>query len=408
MLRLDVLQVNLQKSRIGSQLFQTKLQDKFFVGCVTEPYTVANKVVFRPQGYKVIPEATLDEVPRAALYIPRQLQVVELGHLCNADCAVVQIKWNGLEVLVVSAYLDINLPVVQPWLVAIINHVRTHNTKLLITIDSNAHSSFYSLAQSNARGRQLEDFIVRNALQVENKGSIPTFQTIRASSVIDVTLTHELDIWNWHVDTEFNGSDHNSIYFMIEADLVPPREIRPWDKADWRKFTDALDKVRTVPDRMTAKKLDKVVDKLYVDINDALDSACPKFLLKNKIKKTEWYTPKIAALHIKVKKQYKRAFETGVQDEIDKYDTLRKKFRRRCRRAKTILWRKFVSDTPGMNKMAELSRIALHKDRRSLNVLYKSNGEITEPGEDTIVRNPFSTSNSFSTVSGIFFGLCRK
>ena len=385
-LRLSVCQVNLQKSRLGSQLFQSKLQNDSFIGCVTEPYTVANKVVFRPQGYRVIPEGTLDEVPRAALYIPREVQMTELGHLCVADCAVVQVKWENQDIVLVSAYLDIQLEVIQEWMTNIIRHVVRHNMKLVLTMDSNAHSSLYSLAQSNARGRHLEDFILRNNLQVENRGNIPTFQSLRAQSVIDVTLTSGVNVWNWHVDESFNGSDHNSIFFDIELDLVAPREIRPWDKADWRKFTDSLDKVRDIPRRITCKKVDKMVDKLYKDIDIALDSACPKFKVTRKRKKAEWYTDKIALLHKKVKKQYQKALNAGTQEEEDKYEILRKKFRRRCRRAKTIAWRTFVVDTPNQNKMAILSRIALHTDKRSLNVLYNSTGDVTEPGEETIRR----------------------
>ena len=386
MLRLSVCQTNLQKARLSSQLLQNKLQENTFVGCITEPYTVTNKIVFRPIGYKVIPEATLAAVPRAALYIPLSVQAVTLGHLCVPDAAVAQIKWHGNDVVIVSAYLDIELDVVQPWLSAIMDYVARQNVRLLLTMDSNAHSSFYSDAQSNRRGKLLEDFILRHMLQVQNRGSIPTFQSNRASSVIDVTLTHRVDIWNWHVDTEFNASDHNSIFFDIEADRVPFREIRPWDKADWRKFSDALDKERTFPVRMTCKKLDKEVDRMYKDINAALDIACPRFKLKPKKGKAEWYTEKIGLLHRRVKKQYKKAMETEVPQEFQKYEILRKKFRRRCRRAKNITWRTFVNDTPGPNSMARLSRIALHKDKLSLNVLHDGQGGITEPGTDTIDR----------------------
>ena len=147
-----------------------------------------------------------------------------------------------------------------------------------------------------------------------------------------------------------------------------------------------LDKVRTLTERITCKKLDMEVNKLYTDINSALNAACPKFKIINKTKKTEWYTDKIALLHGKVKRQYKIAIETGVREEWKKYDRLRRKFRRRCRRSKTITWRKFVNDTTGEAKMAVLGCIALHRDKRNLNVLYQSNGNIMTPGLETIDR----------------------
>ena len=386
MVYLSVCQVNLQKAREASQLFQNLLQSGKYLGCVTEPYTVANKVVFRPIGYNVIPEATIDSVPRAALYVPRDIDAVQIGNLCVPDCAVVQLKWQRENFLIVSGYMDINLPVNSDWLTAVFDHVSRYDLKLLLALDTNAHSSFYSLAQSNERGRRLEDIILRNMLRVENLGNVPTFQTVRAQSVIDVTLTRGVGVWNWHVDQSYNASDHNSIFYDIEVEKVPPREVRPWDKADWRKFTDALDKQRQLPDRMTCKKLDKEIDKLYKDIDAALDDACPKYLAEIKPKKTEWYTDKIRLLHFKVRKQYKKAIEINNDDEWNKLTRMKRKFRRRCRRAKTITWRKFVDDTDSETRMAQLSRIALHRDRRSLNVLYRNDGQVTSPGEETIDR----------------------
>lgn len=250
MVYLSTCQVNLQKCRQASQLFLDKLSNDHYLGCVTEPYTVANKVVFRPQGYQVIPEATLDSTPRAALFIPRNIHAVQLGNLCTADCAVAQMKWQGQDIVVVSGYMDIDLPVISDWLNAIFEYIGRYQHKLLLTLDTNAHSSFYSLAQSNERGRRMEELILRHMLQVQNIGSVPTFRTSRASSVIDVTLTKGVDVWNWHVDESYNASDHNTIFFDIEADEVVPREIRPWAKADWRKFTDSLDKVRELPERI--------------------------------------------------------------------------------------------------------------------------------------------------------------
>ena len=156
-----------------------------------------------------------------------------------------------------------------------------------------------------------------------------------------------------------------------------------WNKADWRKFTDTLHKDGPFPQRITCKKLDKLVGGLYKDIEVALEAACPRHILSSTRKKADWYSDKIKALHIKVKRQYKAAVDTGIADKWTKYNRIPKKFRRRCRRAKTIMWRKFVNDE---HNMAVLSKIALHKDCQSLIVLYKADGSVTSPGGETINR----------------------
>ena len=81
MIYLSVCQVNLQKCRAATQLVQNQFLEHQFLGCLQEPYTVANKLVFQPQGYQVIPEGTLDQIPRAALYIPRNIHAIQLGNL---------------------------------------------------------------------------------------------------------------------------------------------------------------------------------------------------------------------------------------------------------------------------------------------------------------------------------------
>ena len=379
-------QVNLQKSRAASLRMNGVLSDTPMGGFFQEPYTVQNKVVFRPQGYKVIPEATCTAVPRAALFIPTFLQAVSLGHLNNPDCAVAELKWNSLAILIASVYLDEDDDLPPTWLDDLIEYGDARSMAVIIGMDSNAHSSLYSQAVTDERGSNLEDFILTYGFDIANRGHIPTFQTFRAQSVIDITLTKNIFVRDWHVDTEYNASDHNTIVFYFEAESVPARDVRRWEKAKWPEFSSTLDITYTPPVRMTKKKLDRELGRLYKDLENALDKACPKINYVPKVGESLWYSEKLRLLHLRVRKQFWKAVASGVQDEMEKYQVLHGKFRRRCRRAKDRSWRQFVSETPNEHKMAVLTRIARHKEKLDLNVLYDSNGEVTKPGEETIVR----------------------
>ena len=379
-------QINLQKSKQASLLLNGILSNEPSISLVQEPYTVENKVVLRPPGYKTIPEATCDAVPRAALFILNNIQAVSLGHLNHPDCAVVQLKWNSLDILLASVYLYGEDDVVQPWLTELVEYGLGRNMPIVIGMDSNCHSSLFSNDNSDGRGDDLEDFIFINDLDIANVGYVPTFQTFRAQSVIDITLFRNVDIRDWHVNTEYNSSDHNTIEFIIDVEEVAPKEVRIWKEAKWSKFSEILDKKYTPPERMTGKKLDHELVKFYKDLNHALDVACPKKERVPKVKESLWFSDKLKFLSRRVRKQYDVAVRVNTQEERDKYLTLHGKFRRRCRRAKDRSWRKFVSDTPDEHKMAYLSKLARHRDRLDLNVLYNSEGEITKPGEETIRR----------------------
>ena len=240
-------QVNLGKSRQASLLLSGLLADDPAIAFVQEPYTVENKVVLRPAGYKVVPAATCVGVPRAALLIPSNIQAVTLGHLCNPDCSVAQIRWDSLDILIASVYLDSDDDVDQPWLTEVVDYAADRNMALVLCMDSNAHSSMYSEAESDERGGVLEDFILMHDLEIGNIGHVPTFQTFRAQSVIDVTLIRNIGLRGWHVDATYNASDHNTIVFSIKAEEVLPREIRRWKDAKWDKFSEKLKKKYVFP-----------------------------------------------------------------------------------------------------------------------------------------------------------------
>ena len=379
-------QVNLQKSRQASLRLNGILSNEPSIAIVQEPYTVENKVVLRCPGYKTIPSAASEGVPRAALFIPNYIQSVSLGHLIRPDCAVAQLKWNSRNILLASVYLDGEDDVVQPWLTELVEYGLDRNMSVVIGMDSNCHSSLYSDAMTDERGNDLEDFIFRHDLDIANIGYVPTFETFRAQSVIDITLFKDIAIADWHVDQEYNASDHNTIRFRIEVEEVAPREIRNWKEAKWSKFSDSLNKKYVPPERMTTKKLDKELSKFYDDLEAALDKACPRKDWVPRIRESLWFGEKLQQLGRRVRKQYDRAKRVDTQEEKDKYLSLHGKFRRRCRRAKDKSWRQFVSETPDEHKMAFLSKLALHKDKLDLNVLYDSNGNITEPGDETIRR----------------------
>eukprot|EP00095_Tigriopus_kingsejongensis_P009619 maker-scaffold328_size205007-snap-gene-0.20 protein:Tk09619 transcript:maker-scaffold328_size205007-snap-gene-0.20-mRNA-1 annotation:"histone h3-like" len=120
------------------------------------------------------------------------------------------------RIMVVSVYMDINNANVIPG--------------KLDQEDSNSHSSIWG-PDTNKRGEILEEWILSNGLEVANVGKRPTFQTIRASSCIDVTLNSpEIAIIDWKVN-DFVASDHQMITFEVEGS-GQPREGRPLHKAN--------------------------------------------------------------------------------------------------------------------------------------------------------------------------------
>ena len=197
-------QLNLRKSFAATNLFISRL-DPLSVGLLTEPYHYRNRISKVGPNFDIFPETTLVDPPRAAILVPKLLQATFLPQISNPDVAVVYFKQFNL--LVASGYCDINLPMIQDWLLGIIEYASEKKCKLLIGIDSNAHSELYG-QETNPRGELLEEFIFNHNLEIENRGNVPTFSTIRrgmeVTSFIDVTLSRGAEVVDWCVDESFN------------------------------------------------------------------------------------------------------------------------------------------------------------------------------------------------------------
>jgi hypothetical protein len=124
---------------------------------------------------------------------------------------------------------------------------------LIISIDSNAHSTNWFNEYEDERGRILNDFIAQNNLIIMNENeTIATYHTIRnqriCESSIDITLTNlnaTRIIKNWEVLlSEESLSDHRFIYFEMLGSAQAVRyksTIKFYTKrADWDLFEDLV------------------------------------------------------------------------------------------------------------------------------------------------------------------------
>ena len=381
------VQVNLNKASAATSVLSELLKQNDYIAFLSEPYTAFGKVCSMPKGYEVFHASPGLGIVRAALVLPKVLSPIFLEHLSTPDCAVGMVRHDERNILLVSVYLDANIPVFdQEFLEVVLTYCDDHDCGIVMSMDSNAHSDLYSDVESDERGEQLEEFIFRHSFHVVNEGRVPTFETARASSIIDVTLVRGVSVRGWEVSRHYNASDHNSIYFLIVVDIQPPKEFRPWHSADWGCFTRSLDDEFTLPEVMTVKKLDKMVGFMYRRVNEALDIACPRVLVQPRLTGNRWMNSSLRHLHRRVGCLYKRWIRTGVNTDHTAYLTAHVRFRKLCRKEKAKSWQKFVSDTKNEHNMAVLTRIAQYKERKVVNLLKKADGSISIPGEDTICQ----------------------
>ena len=362
------------------------------VTLMTEPYTYSNKVTGLPKGTSLVyaKNTVAGQPPRAGIIAGLDVRLTAMDTWCNRDCAVALARIGGKQTVIVSLYMDINLPVQPPWLDRLMEMVDKKGYPIIMGIDSNSHSALFGNTD-NQRGGAFEDFVLQYGLGIENVGTVPTFEIQRGNKLIqtyiDVTLTRGLSarVQNWHVDRSYNASDHNTIVFGVDSHKPEPELVRPWSKADWQVFKKELAQAEYgVPEAMSMKKLDKLLERAYKILNSALDVACPQVSFVPAVKASEWATDKHVEERKKVSEAYKLAKKTGLDTHWKAYKEADKNFKKMCKLDKNRAWRKYKESIQTEKEMAKLAKAAQFQDSNSINVLTKSDGSSTDPGEETI------------------------
>ena len=184
---------------------------------------------------------------------------------------------------------------------------------------------------------------------------------------------------------EFNGSDHHTITWDLPTSLPPQPPVRPWLRAKWDVFCDQVSDFQFHhPENFTAFKIDRLLDRWYKVIGDALDNACPLRRLKLSPVEADWYDRDIRFLRNRTKRKYLAHRRSAIPRKRKSFVLARNAYQKACRRGKRHSWRLFVEQTPNETNMAKLYRIAQKRDRRSINTLRKPDLTLTDPGIETI------------------------
>ena len=224
---------------------------------------------------------------RACIYAHKDINLWISQELSDRDITtcIWQDPTSKKNTYIISGYLDITTRTIPTKLKDTLQQCRSLNEEAIISLDSNAHSGLWGSPENNRRGDRLEEFILANELVVMNNGSLPTFQTVRASSIIDVTLaTHiaSTKLSGWRVCPDDMFSDHKLIKMSLSHLNPVPAFSRCLNKTDWPLFTSIVDgelethEAHSVPALWSNDTIEGQLAKLEQTMEAALELTCPK------------------------------------------------------------------------------------------------------------------------------------
>ena len=374
-------QINLHKSKYANyELFKQVETLNNFVALTQEPHIYKGKLTGLPRGLR---SHLVGPNPRSCIIWPQKLNITPVTDFCTGD--VVSCLWETdsimrTKIILISAYWDILLEEVPVKLVACIEYCISHNIPYLCSMDTNAHSSLWGCSSDNPRGQTLEEFIIRAGADILNSGTHPTFSNHRYSSIIDITLSDPSlspSLSNWRIHDTPSLSDHVAIRVDLNLTPPPPLPTRVWKTADWPLFQSLLHNLPPLPSLWNEVSIDTQCNLLHESINLALDTACPKLLIKP-VHKLPWWDFSLDKSRRNAHRTHNHYRKNPTDYNHTLFKRARRSHQRQCRKAKRVSWKHFVSGSNSQKNAALLSKIVQHKiNTNSIGYLKLPDGSTT-------------------------------
>lgn len=390
------LQANLQHSRAASMIFsRTFEKNNITIGLLTEPYYSQGKIR-NLSGGKLIYNSTTGERPRACIYLHKDIQCFVLNEFCSNDVVAVGINnftINGKtkDLIVCSTYMDSTVQEIPTQLTNLLNHCKSKNMNLIIGTDSNAHHTLWGSRQSNNRGDLVLDFIVKNDLNIKNRGNKPTFINSRSETIIDLTLTRAEAtdmVRNWRVTNDISGSDHMHIQYEILNQLDKSPKYRNKYSTNWDLYKIRLKENLTNVQRnpKSISELDEMAMRIKEAIVEAFEFACPEKCSSSKNANTPWWNRKLE----KIKNECSDAFKKAKKHKRDRpelwadYKEINKKYKMELREAKQSDWENFCTRLENIQEGARIHKILSKEHKNEIGSLRKEDGTHTKNEKETL------------------------
>ena len=360
-----------------------KAKDKF-ICCLQEPCSTKSKLIAQPNSVQRFGKTVC---PRTCIYVDNKTDAWFLEALSTKDVTAIQVSILKQQIVVVSAYSDGTDPTVwSSRMEAVVEYADSKNLGLIMCLDSNCHSTLFG-PDTNQRGRKFEEAIAGHNLIVENIGHVPTFHGGAARTCIDVTLTKRLisTVMDWRVNTNYNGSDHNTIEFHVEQDRTVIPKVWAWHKANWTLFQDEMKSITyNIPNTINSDICEDMLKKLYRKIGKAMKKAIPRSKTKTVDRNNPWWNDDFKNERRNLNKAYKNMVRSPTPSNVNMYKTKHAEYKRKCNKARLWSWRELQQDIGNISEMNMFRKIIQSTNRVSLGTLKKGDEEYTIPGEDTI------------------------
>ena len=375
-------QINLHHCKEATSLLRCGLDSgQTGVSLIQEPYFYKGKIRGLGNSGLVHYVSNSDGQVRACVYTHKSVNAIMLQNFSSCDFVAVQIRYNrngtDYKLIVCSAYLAFDKPVLSQELVNITDYCVENNIQCLIGCDANSHNEVWGSSDTNKRGEKLLEFILASDLSILNRGSRPTFITRNREEVIDITLCSaavELDVSDWRVSQEYSMSDHQTIQFTLSADFYPTKPYRNPKKTNWDTFRRNLSmfmenwEVTVENTNGIENAVSYVTSRLII----SYEESCP-FQKPKDMRESIWRNANLKELKRNCGKAWNKRYR-----DFEAFRVSRKEYKKACRKFKRNSWKKFCESIEGCSASARIHKILSKDNEQQVCSLKLPSGEYTK------------------------------
>ena len=387
------LQINAHKSREAMTHICKETDDLGEFCClITEPLTYQSNGILKPYGLNPRCNYILSPSGRAAIYYSQGIKLWQLTSFTEKDQAAA--VWDHVipgmahrqrrRFIILSTYWDNNNKNIPDELEKVLTYADNSRERVLLAMDSNAHSKAFGSTTQNSRGHTLDEFTTLHNLHILNRGQSPTFHNTRGhTSIIDVTLC-SIELANlfsdWRVDNTYLGSDHLPIRFEYTSTPVSYRSTRHLHKVNWTAFSeDLLSKLQTIhlPNLSSILDIEIITHHLHIAINEVMDKHAPLIEVKVKGSTNRWWNANLAELQPRVAGAFHRWRDHPTEINLKLYKDLKLELTKLIRKSKRDSWRDFCTESNTPKLTAQLNKILRNNKIKDISLLQNDNGDIS-------------------------------
>lgn len=420
-LPLKCLQLNLQHSRAAtSNLTQLLTEIKIDIALLQEPYLFKNKPTGLPSKYRLYNYGK-GKCRAAILVLNKAIDALIIHQISDEDAAAIEMRIGSLNFIAASMYFDIrqNIEIDMSKVKKIMDFAKGKGIGLLVAADSNSRSRLWYDVLSNKRGKDLEEFLIANQLYVMNEDNgLPTFQSSRGSSRVDLTLCNNTlvkEVLNWDSVIEESCSDHIIITFSIGSSafkkdvnhqgirfIVREEDFKRFDENFLQGARELLNSKASNLSQLDQELRNFVSDhpdpeeptRTFQDIvtttcKKSFKSRTPTMKVINS-KSVPWWTTELTVMRKKVNAQ-RRRFQRSTDDAVRQirklqYHETKRQYQKAIRREKLKSWKEYCSITDNTNPWNAVYKLASGNIRKNctLSTLKRRDGTYTTGLVDTM------------------------